>query len=113
MKRAYLFLADNDYGRIEAELNMFVGPFVFGRDLRANHISYLQWDLHGLKLVDKAEDSVWDAYHFMKSAQYFPSRAFLVVDRFTWEMFDTFSSNMILMDQPNWPNLVLNQLETK
>jgi hypothetical protein len=109
----YLFLANNDYGRIERDLNLFVAPFIFGRDLRANQISYLTWDVYGLQLSEKTEESIWDSYHMLKCAEYFPSRAFLVIDKFTWSFWDSPAPNMILMDQPDWANILANALETK
>jgi len=113
LRRMYLFLADNDYGRVERDLNLYVAPFVFGRGLRANEISYLTWDIYGLKLSEKTEDTIWDSYHTLKCAEYFPNRLFLIVDNFTWSFWDAHAPNMILMDQPNWPNILTNSLEMK
>jgi hypothetical protein len=109
----YLYLANNDYGRVERDLNLFVAPFVFGRDLRANEISYLNWDAYGLQLGEKNEDTIWTSYHTLKCAEYFPTRAFLIVDRFTWSFWEKPAPNMILMDQPNWPNILSNALEIR
>ena len=111
LKRAYLYLGNDDYGRVEASLNTYVAAFVCGRKMRPNEVSYLSWDLYVFNLITRGEDNVWLAYHVEKAAQYFPSRSFLITDRFTWEFFDVKSPNMILMDQPNWSNILRNQLE--
>jgi hypothetical protein len=114
LRRAYLYLANRDYGRVESELNTFVSPFIFGRHLKPNKVSFLEWDLIGIQLTDKRdEDNVWDVYHFHKCASYFPSRTFLVIDRITWNLFESRTPNMILMDQPNWVSLINNSLESK
>lgn len=111
--RAYLYLGNDDYGRIEASLNMYVAGFVCGRGLRPNNISHLEWDLYVFNLAERGEDNVWLAYHVEKAAQYFPSRAFLITDQFTLDFFGTLSPNMTLMDQPNWPNIIRNHLEMR
>lgn len=113
LRRMYLSLANNDYGRVERDLNLFVAPFVFGRGLKPNEVSYLDWDVYGLQLTEKTEDTIWDSYHTMKAAEYFPNRAFLIVDQFTWGFWDTHRPNMILMDQPNWFNVLSNALEMR
>lgn len=111
LRRAYLYLANDDYGRIEAALNIYIAGFVFGRNLRPNNVSHLEWDLYVFNLISRGEDNVWLTYHVEKGAQYFPNRAFLITDQFTWNFFSETSSNMILMDQPNWPNILRNKLE--
>lgn len=108
-----MYLGNNDYGRIEALLNMYVSRFIFSRGLRPNNVSHLEWDLYGFNLVDRGEDNVWDAYHVQKVAQYFPSRVFLITDEFTWKFFDEHRPNIVLMDQPNWPNIIINYLELR
>ena len=113
LRRTYLYLGNNDYGRVEAELNMYVTCFLFGLDLRANQISYLEWDIYVLLLTEKNERNIWDSYHMLKCADYFPNRLFLVIDKFTWSFFESHRPNMVLMDQPNWPNIVNNHLETR
>jgi len=111
--RAYLYLANDDYGRVEALLNMYVAGFVCGRGLHPNSISHLEWDLYVFNLIEKGEDNVWIAYHVEKAAQYFPSRSFLIINKFTLNFFDTPFPNMILMDQPNWINIIRNHLEMR
>ena len=112
LRKAYLYLDNRDYGRIEAELNTYVACFKFGRHLTINEISYLQWDIYGLSLSSRDSDSIWEAsYHTHKAAQYFPNRLFLIVDKFTWDFFEAPTPNMVLMDQPNWPNIIRNHLE--
>lgn len=106
LRRMYLFLASGDYGEIEREITTYVSPFNFGRDLKANQVSYLEWDVYGFQLSRKGEESTWDAYHTYKCAQYFPNRLILIIDKFTLGFFDDVPSNMLLMDQPNWPNLM-------
>ena len=114
LRKAYLYLDNEDYAGIERELNTYVACFTFGRNLRVNQISYLQWDLYGLQLNDAGSDNVWEAsYHVFKCAEYFPARTFLIIDKFTWNFFETHPPNMVLMDQPNWPNIIRNRLETK
>ena len=114
LRRAYLYLDNRDYGRIEAELNTYVACFKFCRGLTINQISYLEWDIYGLQLNDRSVDSIWEAsYHTLKCAQYFPGRLFLIIDRFTWGFFESPTPNMVLMDQPNWPNMILNHMEIR
>lgn len=113
LRRAYLYLGNRDYGRIEAELNMYVACFLFGRDFKPNQIQNLEWDMYVMSLSERTESSIWDTYHVLKCAQCFSSRLFIMVDQFTWGFFDTPLHNMILMDQPNWPNIVNNHLEVR
>lgn len=113
LRRAYLYLADGDYGRIEDELNLYVSPFLFGRELSVTKVSYLEWDVYGLKLIDKTEDSIWNMYRVFKCAEFFPNRFFLIIDRFTWNLFDEHRPNMVLMDQPNWANILVTHLEKR
>ena len=114
LRRAYLYLANKKYGQVEADLNTFVSPFVFGRNLKPNKVSFLSWDLIGLQLTGRqTDDNIWDVYHFHKCASYFPSRTFLVIDKTTWGMFESYTPNMILMDTPNWACLTIRNLESK
>jgi len=113
LKRAYLYLGNDDYGRVEAALNTYVAGFVCGRGLKPNNISHLEWDLYVFNLIERGDDNVWLAYHVEKASQFFPSRIFLIIDHFTLDFFDPPSTNMLLMDQPNWPTILRNRLEIK
>ena len=109
--RAYSYLADGNYAAVEADLWMFVGCFVFGRNLRPNAVSVLEWDLYILQLMDRREDSIWIAYHTVKCAKYHPDRTILVVDKFTLDCLEERTPNMVLMDQPNWHNMLIHTME--
>lgn len=113
LKRAYLYLGNDDYGRVEAALNTYVASFVCCRGLRPNNISHLEWDLYVFNLVDRGEDNTWLAYHVEKAAQCFPNRVFLITDQFTMDFFSKVPINLTLMDQPNWPNIIRNRLEIR
>lgn len=113
LPRMYLYLGNNDYGRIERELTTYVSGFLFGRNLQPDKISYLDWDIYGLQLCKKTEETIWISYHALKCAQYFPNRMVLIIDEFTMSFFDSPAGNMVLMDQPNWVHIVNNYLEMK
>jgi hypothetical protein len=113
LRRMYLWLGDKDYGQVEADFQMYVGFFLFGRHLKPSEVSYRDWDVYGIKFTEESEDNIWDTYHLKKCAEYYPSRLIVIMDRFTWGFFDERPDNMILMDQPNWANIVKRHLESK
>jgi len=113
LTKIFLYLDNQDYGRVENELSLYL-PCKFCRHLTINEISYLTWDIYGLSLSSRDADSIWEAsYHTLKAAEYFPNRLFLIIDRFTWDFFEVPTPNMVLMDQPNWPNIIINHLEAQ
>lgn len=111
VKRAYIRLPNNNYAKVESELNTYVATIIFGRGLTINEVSYLDWDLYVFSLPDSSEENIWDVYSISKAADLYSDKVFLIVDQKTWSLFLDPTKNMVLMDRPDWVGQVLRRLE--